>query len=288
MMQLPDPGYIEQNTRIGAVRLVVKDISRMKRFYQDEIGLSLLEEKNGTASLGVKKEALVELVSRPESKSDSRNAGLYHMAILVPSRQSLADWLGHYIRRGNYLTGVGDHLVSEALYLSDPEGNGIEIYRDRPKDSWIYEDGRLRMDTLPIDLDKLLGESSSQDDYKMPAKTIMGHIHLRTSDIRESTQFYQEDLGFGLQTTFPNASFLSAGNYHHHIGINAWGVYEPRNREENQLGLLDYEIIFPDQTSLADVVNRLKSEDSEVIETNDESTKIIDPVGIGIKLRAEN
>jgi catechol 2,3-dioxygenase len=282
-MERPDPGKIHPNTKIGAVRLAVKSLSRMNRFYTEELGLTLIGEEDGTAHLGVGENVLLKLISRPNGEPDTGSAGMFHMAFLLPSRQDLADWLNHYMERGNYLTGVGDHLVSEALYLSDPERNGIEVYRDRPQEEWMYDQGRLKMDTLPIDLNNLLSASPNNRTKGMSEETLIGHIHLRTSDIETSTNFYREVLGFGLQTTFPRASFLSAGNYHHHIGINQWGRYEPRSPKENQLGLVDYEIVFPDENEREKILGRLPDGDSANVGNKDD-IQIIDPVGIKIVL----
>ena len=287
MMERPDPGKIHPNTKIGAVSLAVKSLSRMKRFYTEELGLTLMEKKDEIVLLGTGDNVLVRLVSRSNGIPDTGSSGLFHMAFLLPRRQDLAEWLKNYTEKGNYLTGVGDHLVSEALYLSDPEGNGIEVYRDRPQEEWMYDQGRLKMDTLPIDLDNLLGAASNNRQKGMPEKTIVGHIHLRTSDIKTSTNFYRDVLGFGLQTTLPSASFLSAGNYHHHIGINQWGKYEPRNRNDNQLGLVDYEIVFPYENAIERVIRRIPGDES-VNDRKKDNLQVIDPVGIKIVLSVKS
>ena len=143
---------IDSRTEMGAVRLAVRDLPGMKNYYQEVIGLSLIHEGSDFVHLGVDGRPLVRLNSRLDGMSSPNSPGLFHLAILLPNRPELGRWLYHYVEKGLRLDGVGDHLVSEALYLSDPEGNGIEMYRDRPRESWEYNNGQVRMDTFAVDL----------------------------------------------------------------------------------------------------------------------------------------
>src|SRR5690242_6744305 len=170
--------------------------------------------------------ALVELVGRPDAPvRPPRSTGLFHLAVLVPSRLELARALRRVAAAGWRFTGASDHLVSEALYLHDPEGNGIEIYRDRPREEWRYEGGELQMATIPLDLEGVVGElpSDEETDAGMPSGTRIGHVHLNVSDLGPAEEYYEHRLGFDVVVrSYPGALFVSAGGYHHHIGMNTW------------------------------------------------------------------
>jgi catechol 2,3-dioxygenase len=178
------------------------------------------ERDNGRASLGGDEELLV-LVDEPGARSARGHTGLFHFALLVPERADLARWLGHAARDRVPLTGASDHVVSEALYLRDPDEHGIEIYADRPREQW---EGRVaeRMTTLPLDVDDLLTEDDGAFE-RLPAGTVMGHVHLCVRAIPETIAFYRDALGFDLVAAVGDqAAFLSAGGYHHHVGANIW------------------------------------------------------------------
>ena len=212
-------------TTLGAVHLTVSDLGRSIRYYESEVGLETLDRADGHATLGVGARQLVTLVEIPGARPAVGYTGLYHFALLVPGRADLARWLAHAARDRVPLTGLSDHFVSEAIYLSDPDGHGIEIYQDRPRETW---EGRVaaRMTTLPLDVDALfaeLGDPASEPFHGLPAGTIMGHVHLKVAAIAPAVGFYREVLGFGLMAQLGRrAAFLSAGGYHHHIGANTW------------------------------------------------------------------
>ena len=240
---------------IGAVTLRVTDLARLTNFYRDAIGLGLIAQDHATATLGVDGVALVRLVeggARPRSP-----AGLFHLALLLPSRAALADWVGHAAQVRIPLDGASDHLVSEALYLSDPEGNGIEIYRDRPRTEWPRRDGAIRMATERLDLDALLREAKGGEYLGMPTGTRMGHIHLRVGDTSEAEAFYQGSLGFDLTVRYPGASFLSSGGYHHHIAGNIWSSRGAGARRRGEIGLDRFELVARDEAEFAAMRGRI-------------------------------
>jgi catechol 2,3-dioxygenase len=209
---------------IGAVRLRVADRDRVQRYYEDVIGLHELERDGVVVRLGADT-PLVDLVADPDAPPrPARSTGLFHLAVLVPARADLARAMQRVAAAGGRFSGASDHFVSEALYLSDPEGYGIEIYRDRPRAEWEYEpSGELRMGTVALDLDGVLGELPGGADEGMPAGTVIGHVHLQVADVAPARAFYAGDLGLDVTvSSYPGALFLSSGGYHHHVGINTW------------------------------------------------------------------
>ncbi len=217
------PAEIAAATRMGAVHLAVSDLHRSLAYYEGSIGLDVLHENGGRASLGAGGVELLALEEVPGAAPADGFSGLYHFALLVPERVHLARWLAHAARRRVPLTGASDHFVSEAIYLRDPDHHGIEIYWDRPRELW--EGQVARMGTWPLDLDGLLRELDPADDGfpGQPAGTTMGHVHLRVAEIDSTVRFYRDVLGFGLMAQLgPQAAFLSAGGYHHHLGANVW------------------------------------------------------------------
>ena len=220
-----DPGQsLPEATSVGPVSLTVADLEAAAGFYERAIGFERAGDgAAGTVSLGAGDAALVELVGEPGAPPRPRaTTGLFHLAILVPDRAALAAAMRRVGDAGWRFTGASDHLVSEALYLNDTEGNGIELYRDRPREEWDYRDGQLQMDTLPLDLASLLAEEGADPD-RMPTGTTIGHVHLNVADIAESERFYADALGFDVTVRgYPGALFVSAGGYHHHLGLNVW------------------------------------------------------------------
>ncbi|OYV74461.1 MAG: hypothetical protein B7Z72_00100 [Gemmatimonadetes bacterium 21-71-4] len=234
---------IDPSAAIGGVRLRVSDLERSLTFYTAVLGFEILSRDAGQASLGVDGRALVALRAMPSAiPRPRRTTGLYHFAILVPSRTDLGHALARVLAARWPLQGASDHGVSEALYLGDPDGIGIEIYRDRPRAEWPMRDGALDMVTDPLDvqamLDQALAEGRPPD--RLPAHTRMGHVHLQVRDIREAERFYHGALGFDvMQRMAASALFLSAGGYHHHVGLNTWGVAGAPPQPEHSPGL-DY------------------------------------------------
>ena len=241
---------IDPATRMGAVTLTVADLDALAAFYRHTIGLEEQRREGVTVELGApgSAEPLVRLVGDPAAPPrPNRTTGLFHLAVLVPSRAELARALNRVQAAGWRFTGASDHLVSEALYLDDPEGNGIEIYRDRPREEWSRDaDGNLRMATLPMDVEGVLGSAEPGDaGVGMPEGTTIGHVHLQVRSIPEADDFYTGALGFDATVRgYPGALFVSAGGYHHHLGLNTWAGEGAPPPPPGARGLRSYEIVL--------------------------------------------
>jgi catechol 2,3-dioxygenase len=214
------------------VTLSVADLDRSVAYYENAIGLGVNERAGGRARMGVPGRDLVVLEEQPGARPGrGTNTGLFHLALLLPERRDLASWLTHAGATGVPLTGASDHYVSEALYLRDPDAHGIEIYRDRPRDTWTRAgDGSLNMGTEPLDLRDLMSARDPSEPFlRMPDGTVMGHIHLQVAHLQEARRFYADLLGLDVTVEIPGqASFLSTAGYHHHLGMNVWaGVGAP-------------------------------------------------------------
>ena len=282
---------IDPGTSMGPVRLTVANPDGVRDFYRDAIGLSELQPEDGIVRLGTdgdSGEAIVELAGDPDAPPRPRGtSGLFHLAILVPSRADLARALQRVAEAGWRLSGASDHLVSEALYLSDPEGNGIELYRDRPREEWPVRDGVLQMDTLPLDLDGVLGELRREDaGGGMPDGTRIGHVHLNVGDLAAAEAFYSGALGFDVTVRgYPGALFVSAGGYHHHLGLNTWAGEGAPPAPEGSRGLRQFEIVLPSGEALAAEVDRLRVAGFEP-EEDEGGARATDPSGNRVLLRA--
>lgn len=231
---------------IGRVALDVRDLSAVTAFYRDIVGLDLMRSGNSEVVLGAGGRPLLELLANPSARPGSpQEAGLFHTAFLLPNRQDLGRWVAHAAQMKYRLDGAGDHLVSEAFYLSDPEGNGVEIYADRDPATWQWADGQVAMDTLPVDVNGLMaGIDREHPDWDgTPAGTLIGHVHLRVGDIADAEHFYQDELGFDRVSALPGASFVSAGRYHHHVGMNVWQSAGSARRAKNRTGLAWFEVL---------------------------------------------
>jgi catechol 2,3-dioxygenase len=281
---------IHPDTAIGTVRLTVSDLSRSREFFERVIGLRASERQNGAVALGVSGETpLIELHGDSSApKLDRRAPGLYHLAVLLPSRADLGQALGRLADARWPLDGASDHLVSEALYLSDPDGNGIEIYRDRPREQWPRADGSLAMDTLPLNLESVLGElgGASELQRHAPPETRIGHVHLQVSDLGEAERFYSGVLGFDVTVRgYPGALFVSAGGYHHHIGLNTWNSAGSSSSPPRSVGLRSFEIVLPTEDEVDRLLDRVRRADIPV-EHDQGGSLIRDPSGDHVLLRA--
>ncbi|EPE8371721.1 VOC family protein [Listeria monocytogenes] len=245
---------ISEELRLGEVVLNVGHLKEMAGFYQEVIGLKLLEENERMVRLGVSgsDEALLVLKKIDNAVvPEVPRIGLFHTAFLLPTRESLADVLLHLAKSGYPIDGAEDHAYSEALYLHDIEGNGIEIYADRPKAEWMRDgDGNLPMVTEQVDVDSLLQIATDEPFTGMPNGTIIGHVHLQVADADKAEQFYKEALGMKLTTAIPSARFFAAGDYHHHIGSNVWAGRNLELLQENETGLAWFTIITPDKDAI--------------------------------------
>ncbi|HEY2435566.1 MAG TPA: VOC family protein [Solirubrobacteraceae bacterium] len=268
-------------TTVGAVHLTVADLERSLEYYGRAVGLTVLARRGDSASLGAGERELLVLVEEPGAQPAPGHSGLYHFALLLPARVDLAGWGAHAARDKVALTGLSDHFVSEALYLSDPDGHGIEIYWDRPREVW---EGQVseRMTTLPLDVDSLLTELTDRARVAidgLPSGTVMGHVHLKVARIPETIAFYRDVLGFALMAQLgPYAAFLSAGGYHHHLGANTWESAEAPPPPPGTAALRHATIVLPDAEARHMVIERVGSAGLSV-EERDEGPTIADPSG---------
>ncbi|HEY5220207.1 MAG TPA: VOC family protein [Gemmatimonadaceae bacterium] len=254
---------IDAGAAIGGVRLRVSDLERSLTFYMDVLGLDVISRADATASLGAGGRALVTLreLSAPVPRP-RHSTGLYHFALLVPDRAALGHALTRIAAAGWPLQGASDHGVSEALYLADPDGIGIEIYRDRPREHWPASNGGLEMVTEALDVRGLLDDARAQGDLppSVPAFTRMGHVHLQVRDLAEADAFYHGALGFDvMQRLAGSALFVSAGGYHHHVGLNTWGVAGAPPQPEQSVGLDEFIVLLSDDAALAAVRDALRN-----------------------------
>jgi catechol 2,3-dioxygenase len=268
----------------------VSDADRSRRFYEVATGLRATELDDGAIALGTNGGApLVELQGDGSAPAlDPRAPGLFHLAILLPSRLDLAIAFARLAQARIPLTGASDHLVSEALYLSDPDGNGIEIYRDRPRDEWQVRDGVLQMATIPLDLDSLIGELDDRSELSpaAPPGTRIGHVHLQVADLAEAERFYAGVLGFDVTVRgYPGALFVSAGGYHHHLGLNTWNSLGSPPPAPGSVGLESFEIVLPNADELDRVLGRARGAGVETLERPD-GWHVRDPFGNDVVLRA--
>jgi catechol 2,3-dioxygenase len=263
---------IDPRTAIGTVSLTVSDLDRSRQFYEQVIGLPAASE-------------LLELHGDPSAAPlDRRATGLFHFAILVPTRGDLAQSLTRIAEAHWPLDGASDHLVSEALYLSDPDGNGIEIYRDRPREEWPTRDGQLQMATIPLDLDDLMREVHDHANA-VPPDTRIGHVHLQVSDLRDAERFYNGVLGFDVTVRgYPGALFVSAGSYHHHIGLNTWNSAGAAPPAPGSIGLRSFEVRLPNNQAFELELERIEAADVGV-DRVDGGALVRDPSGNRVLLR---
>jgi catechol 2,3-dioxygenase len=258
---------IDPATTVGLLALSVADLQRSVDFYTGPIGLALLAQDETSATLGVAGQPLLLLNERRGAAAWPRGGrsytGLYHFAILLPTQAALGAWLRHWLELGLPVPGQGDHLVSEALYLEDPDGHGIEIYRDRPRDSWKWRNGQVQMATDPVDLRGLLNEAARVGGtwQGLPAGTHLGHMHLQVGDIPQAAAFYRDILGFDIVAAMPTALFVSAGGYHHHIGMNIWHSQGATQAPEDSVRLRFFTIDLPNEAARTAVVERLTAAD---------------------------
>ncbi|MGQ0600661.1 MAG: VOC family protein [Anaerolineales bacterium] len=254
---------IHPATHIGAVHLTVSDLSRSLPFYQQVLGFQLHGRDNGVAHLGAGQGDLLTLTEQPGAERFIRGrSGLYHFAVLVPSRLELARSLRRMAEAQVPMDGYSDHLVSEALYLPDPDGNGIEVYRDRPRSEWYDAQGNFRMGGEPLDMEGVLGELRQHPESStlLDPGTVIGHIHLHVARLTEAEKFYTEGLGFDFMARYgPSASFVSAGGYHHHIGMNTWAGVGAPPPPPDAVGLRYFEVRLPDAEALNATADRARA-----------------------------
>jgi len=252
---------IDPATRIGAVHLTISDLRRSVRFYETHLGFLVHRRDERAAWLGAGGPDLLILSQCETAPRVRGTTGLYHFAILVSSRAELARSLRRLVATDTIMQGAADHGVSEALYLADEDGNGIEIYRDRPREEWPVVGGQLRMGADPIDLDALLTEAGrAESGAGLAAGTVIGHVHLHVSRLEEAHAFYVGLLGFELTQRYgPSALFVAAGGYHHHIGLNTWAGVGAPPPPPGAIGLKHFVVSLPNAAALAAVDERLRA-----------------------------
>ncbi|MFD1706024.1 VOC family protein [Siminovitchia sediminis] len=265
---------------IGKVTLTVQNLERMTAFYQDILGLRIHEHLEGRTSFTADgKTVLLELIEdKKAALRNPRTTGLFHIAFLLPERSDLADFLKHLVQIRYPLQGASDHDVSEAIYLADPEGNGLEIYRDREPSEWRWQGDQVYMTTVALDVENLLEDASDSGWNRMPAGTLVGHIHLQVSDLAEAKEFYCDAVGFDPVLKYGSqALFFSWHRYHHHIGLNTWNSLGQGPPAEGSTGLKHYTVLFSGEEERNEAVKRLRarnawvSEEADVIMTKDPS-----------------
>ena len=250
-------GVLPAKTHIGPVELSVSDLAQSDAYYREVIGLETLDGGRDWLRLGAGDRPLLELQAMPGARRVPHTTGLYHFALLVPSRIELARTLRHLAEMQAHFVGFADHYVSEALYLSDPDGHGIEIYRDRPRPEWVDEQGNFKLTTDPLDIDGLLGMVKNETTFTWQSihpETIMGHIHLHVANLQAAKNFYLTVLGFDLMAEMGSAAFISAGGYHHHIGMNLWAGVNIPPPPADSLRLIAYTIMVPDVDEMGNSV----------------------------------
>mgnify|MGYP000873207320 FL=1 len=282
-MNLSQHNSLAPSTTLGYVHLTVSDLLRSLDFYQYRLGLQVHRRQGHTAYLGAGAHDLIVVTEVSGATKAPRTTGLYHLALLVPSRLALAHVLQRLVDHGAGLTGGSDHGVSEAIYLDDPDDNGIEIYRDRPRSDWPTENGVLAMTTDPLDVRGVLDLLNGEDaERQMEPATILGHMHLHVAHLDEAVEFYQRVIGFELQMYYGrSAAFLSAGGYHHHLGVNTWyGVGAPPPPSES-VGLRYFTVRLDGQAELDRLVQRIEAA-QVAYETRTDGLFLRDPAQNGL------
>ena len=273
----------EPNIYVGEVNIKVKDLDYSMTFYQSIIGFQVLERTERKAVLTADGKTPLLTLEEPADAipKAAKTSGLYHFAILLPSRADLSVFLRHLLQTG-YPLGAADHYVSEALYLNDPDGNGIEVYRDRPSSEWTWKNDLVEMATEEVDAEGILAESNAEWTG-LPSGTVMGHIHLHVGDLKKAEDFYTQGLGFDIVSHYPQAVFLSTGGYHHHIAVNTWQGMGAPTPPKNSVGLNWYTLVFPDEKTREKVLHQLRQLGAPVKQEAD-FYETSDPAGNQIRL----
>ena len=273
------------NTFVKSLELKILNMERSLAFYKNIIGFKVMKREGNRAILTADgKTPLVTLI-QPDHvvPKEAHKAGLYHFALLLPSRADLGRFLNH-IAKINYPLGASDHAVSEALYLQDVDGNGIEIYVDRPASAWVWKDKEVQMVTDPLKAEEVLAAGAGKQWNGLPAETVMGHIHLHVGDLEKAEEFYCKGLGFEVVTRYGGqALFISKDNYHHHIGLNIWNGKNISAASQDSVGLEHFTVHYPNEESRTEAIKRIEEMKIEVREV-DGSWVVTDPFGLTVQL----
>lgn len=265
-------------TNVNHIHLKVGQLTRSISFYKEKLGFYILKQTEHIAHLSTnEKDILITLEEIQSTNPLSHNkTGLYHIALLFPTRKELANCLNHLLVTKYPLQGASDHLVSEAIYLADPDGNGIELYVDRPTEIWTKNNNTIEMATNHLDVQDLLAQKSESPFIKLSPETIIGHIHLQVANIADSERFYQL-LGFNIVNRYGHqALFMSTGGYHHHIGLNTWRSKDASSTKHDEVGLKSFTIKYPNEETRKAVVDQLKVHHI-IIENQDNGFTVKDP-----------
>ncbi len=279
---------LPEGLRLGPVHLAVTDIDRSLGFYRDGLGLSVQDRRGRTARLGAGGEDLLVLTASPEARPAGRHAGLYHVALLQPSRHELARAVRRLAATGTAVTGASDHGVSEAVYLDDPDGNGIELAADRPPDAWpVLAHAGWDMGPRPLDVAGLVRLADGEDVRpRADPATVVGHIHLHVGDIPAAVAFYRDVVGFDVTLDLGTAAFLSAGGYHHHLGLNVWRGRGVPSVPPGRVGLVHWSIVLPSEADLVAVRERIARSRADARETAS-GIALADPWGMILHITAD-
>jgi catechol 2,3-dioxygenase len=278
---------LPNTTHISYFHLRVRDLNRMAAFYHERLGFRVIDQQPSAVTLSANGAAPPQIILTEHPGAQPRpprTTGLYHTAIRLPDRRALARTLRQLIEYGWWLQGAADHLVSEALYLADAEDNGLELYVDRPRDQWVWSGDQVEMSTDALDINGLLKLADAAPWDGIDPRTEIGHMHLNVSDLERSEAFYCDLLGFDVtQRSYPGALFISAGGYHHHIGLNTWKGRGAPPPPPDATGLIGFGIALPDETSRRALIDQVRSAGAAVDES-DEWAQFTDPDGNGVGL----
>ena len=290
--QRPSGFRLPEATHLGTVRLQIADLDRSLGFYQDVLGFRIVDRAGREAALAAHgdERILIELTERAGARSASGGGrlGLYHYAILLPGRASLGRF-AHHVSASGIPTGAADHLVSEAFYLHDPDGLGIEVYSDRPRSTWRRIGQQLMIATDPIDIRGVLGAARGQRWTGMPAGTVIGHVHLHVGELTQAAAFYSETLGFDRITwNYPGALFLGAGGYHHHLGTNVWAGPSAIPSSIDDARLVEWTLELPNAATLADAAHSVSLSGHPLSKSDTDGISTRDPWGTTVRLRVSH
>lgn len=281
----------EYNSKIhlAEVALNVKDLESQTAFYHQLLGLEILSQSEGETLLGAGDKALVKLIKTDDTSNPKQTYGLYHMALLLPSREDLANVFKHLLDLKIPLVGGADHGYSEAIYLEDLEGNGIELYRDKPVTEWdIRENGRIIGVTEELSAQDIYELGKELDPFVIASGTRMGHVHLSVKNSREASSFYQESLGLEDKFTILHASWIASGDYHHHLAVNEWGGKNLAPREHGMTGLAYYAVEVENKEFLVNLFMQAQDRQGQLQWISSSEFSVTDKDGIVTRVRVEN
>jgi catechol 2,3-dioxygenase len=281
-----DPPHLPETLRLGPVHLTVSDLDGSIAFYETALGLQLQDRENGTASLGAGGEDIVVLTGEPGAALGGRHAGLYHYALVFPSREELARAVERLASTRTRIEGASDHGVSEAIYLRDPDDNGIELYVDRPRDEWpapSQPGERVGMYTIGLDLEELMATIAGEDPTDHAGHGLQtGHLHLHVGDIDKGLAFYRDLLGFEVMVNLGSAAFVSAGGYHHHLGFNVWLGSDVKPNPPGTAGLRHWTVLLDTPEQIGAVRARAEAAGLQIVDLPGNGFLVHDPWQTGV------